>query len=326
MAVFVAVAVLLALVAAAFVALPLLRRGAGTAYAWLPAGASVLAVLVLAAVLYGWLGNLQWRRAADHAAGTPDISQLVRHLQAEPDDRAGWLSLGQQYTQIGQFHFAIRSYERANALGGGNDASAMAGIAQAIVLGGDESQRERAAQLFERVLKLDPDSPKALFYTAVAAMQSGNLQLARTRFARMLDGQPPANIQTLLRKQITTIDAQLHPVVDARTAIRLHVTLAPALAGQVPAGASLFVFVQAPQGGAPLAVRRLQAQLPQDVELSAANAMIAGHAVQPGQQVTVVARVSVSGSPLGASGDLYGQIRYTAGRQAPRELRIDKRQ
>jgi cytochrome c-type biogenesis protein CcmH len=118
--------------------------------------------------------------------------------------------------------------------------------------------------------------------------------------------------------------AQQHSSVDAATAIRVHVTLAPALAGQVPANASLFVFVRSPDGGPPLAARRSDASLPQDVDLSAADSMIAGRSLTPGQSVSVIARISASGSPLTRSGDLYGQIDYVAGKSGPRALQIDK--
>jgi cytochrome c-type biogenesis protein CcmH len=111
---------------------------------------------------------------------------------------------------------------------------------------------------------------------------------------------------------------------DASTAIHLHVTLAPALAARVPANASLFVFVRAPNGGPPLAAKRIGASLPQDVELSAADSMIAGRGLTPGQNVSVVARISASGSPQASSGDLYGQIDTVAGKSGARALEIDK--
>jgi cytochrome c-type biogenesis protein CcmH len=104
----------------------------------------------------------------------------------------------------------------------------------------------------------------------------------------------------------------------------LHVTVSAALAAKIPADASLFVFVRSPTGGAPLAVKRSAARLPQDVDLSAADAMVAGHGVQPGQKVSVVARISSSGSPLPQSGDLSGEISCVAGKGGAQALQIDK--
>ena len=185
-------------------------------------------------------------------------------------------------------------------------------------------QAAQAEEFFNRALKLEPASPKALFYTAVMAYNDGRMQLARDRFAALLALSPPENLRVTLQQQIDAIDAQLHPHVDAATAIRLHVTLAPDLAARVPPNASLFVFVPSPDGGPPLAVKRSAAKLPQDVELSAADAMVAGRAVKAGQKVSVVARISASGSPLAQPGDLSGQIEYVAGKSGARPLEIDR--
>ena len=184
----------------------------------------------------------------------------------------------------------------------------------------------QAAAFFDRALQLDPKSPKGLYYSGLLAYQAGQLNTARERFSALLTitPPPPQNVRADLQKLIDLIDNQLHPPVDAATAIRLHVSLAPKLVTKVPDNASLFVFVQSPGGGAPLAVKRTSTQFPQDVVLSADDAMIAKHAVQPGQKVTVVARISASGSPLPQHGDLYGQIEYVAGKTGPRPLQIDK--
>ena len=332
MTLFVIAAVLLSLLAAAFVAQPLWRaRGAG-ARAPRVALAAALALIGAGALLYLKLGDRAWSDGAVMAQSNQSISILARRLERDPRDLDGWLALGQAYSQIGRYSMAERSFERANRLVPGGNAEALAGIAESLLLGGDSADVPAASQYLERALQLNPKSPKALFYGAINAYQQGQLELARERFATMLALSPPESVRVALQRQIEQIDAQMHQgqapaalgAPDAATAIRLHVTLAPALADKVPADASLFVFVRSPEGGAPLAVKRSSVQMPQDLELSAADAMIAGHAVQPGQNVAVVARISVSGSPLPQSGDLYGEIKTVAGRSGSRALQIDR--
>jgi len=332
MTLFVIVAVLLSLLAAAFVAQPLWRaRGAG-ARAPQVALAAALALIGAAALLYLELGNRGWSDSAVIAQSNQSIPVLARRLERNPRDLNGWLALGQAYSQIGRYSMAERSFERANRLAPGGNAEALAGIAESLLLGGDSADVPAASQYLERALQLDPKSPKALFYGALHAYQQGQLGLARERFAGMLALSPPESVRIALQRQIEQIDTQMREAQasaagaapDAATAIRLHVTLAPALADKVPADASLFVFVRSPGGGAPLAVKRSSVRLPQDVELSAADAMVAGHAVQPGQNVAVVARISVSGKPLLQSGDLYGEIKTVAGRSGLRALQIDR--
>ena len=321
---FVLAALLLAVLAALFLILPLLRRRPGASPAPIAAAAAVLVVITASAIVYRLLGDQSWSSLATANDGNGTIAALARHLEDQPQDQSGWLSLGAAYGGAGQYALALRAYERANRLTPGGNAVALAGMGEALLLGGDSARAEQAAEFIEHALQLDATVPKALFYGAIIAYRQGHLDVARARFSAMLAQSPPENVRAALQKEIDEIDAKLHPAVDPATAIHLHVTLAPALAGKLPANASLFVFVRAPGGGAPLAAKRSDASLPQDVDLSAADSMIAGHGVQPGQNVSVIARLSGSGSPLAHSGDLYGQIEYVAGKSGPRALQIDK--
>lgn len=314
---------LLALLAAGFLAAPLLRPRAASARAPLVALAAIVVVIGISALIYALLGSRGWLRVqADQ--GSSNIATLARHLERDPQDLSGWLQIGSAYSQIGQYSLALRANERANRLSNGGNAAALSGMGEAMLLSGDAAQGAQAAEFFERALQLDAHAPKALFYSAVIAYRAGDFQKARARFSSMLALNPPQAVRVALQKQIDQIDEQLHPKIDEASAIRLHVSLAPGLAAKVPAQASLFVFVASTDGGPPLAVKRSAVELPADVELSAADAMIAGRAVHAGQKVSVVARISASGSPLAQSGDLYGQIDYIAGKSGPKAILIDK--
>ena len=106
--------------------------------------------------------------------------------------------------------------------------------------------------------------------------------------------------------------------------IRVKVELAPALRTRAPDAAALYVFVRDPaQGGPPLAVKRLPSHFPQTVELTPADAMIAGHAIRAGQRVEVIARISPSGNPMDESGDLSGHSDYQVGRDGLIDVVVD---
>jgi cytochrome c-type biogenesis protein CcmH len=326
MTAFIVGAALLSLLAVAFVVLPLLRARTGAPRAGRAASLAAVALIGAGAGLYLWLGDRSWLTPAQDGSSQL-ISTLARHLEREPQDLDGWLNLGQAYGAIGNYSLALRCFQRANRLASGGNAAALAGMAEAMLLGGDPQQAGKAPEFLARALQLDPHSPKALFYSAVTAYQQGHLDVAREHFVTMLNLSPPQKIRAALQHQIDDIDKQLQTAsvpVDTATAIHLHVTLSAALADKVPADASLFVFVRSPTGGAPLAVKRSAARLPQDVDLSSADAMVAGRGVQPGQHVSVVARISTSGSPLPQRGDLFGEIRTVAGRRGAQALQIDK--
>jgi len=112
---------------------------------------------------------------------------------------------------------------------------------------------------------------------------------------------------------------------QAGPAIHVRVALSPKLRDAASAGAPLYVFVRDPrQHGPPLAVKRLASRFPQAVELSAADAMIPGRAIAPGEDVEVVARIARSGSPIAHKGDPFGEAAYRVGRDGTVEVIIDR--
>jgi cytochrome c-type biogenesis protein CcmH len=339
---FVFVALLLALLASAFVAWPLVRRRAAQPAA---RGAALLFVLLLvfaSALLYAWRGTNRWVAAGsaqpNQAVGA-SISTLARRVELEPQDAAGWVELGQAYAELGEFPLALRAYQRANRIDNNANAMALSGIGEAMLLGGDPAQAAQAGPFFERALQIDPRQGRALFYSSITAFREGKLDVARQRSQALLALSPPEVVRTALEQQIAAIDAAQRAgtadqagtagapgasAADPATTIRLHVTLSAALARKVPANAALFVFMRAPDGGPPLAARRGSASFPQDLTLSAADAPMSGQRVQAGQTVSVVARISATGSPLPQSGDLYGEIQAIAGKAGMHALQIDR--
>jgi cytochrome c-type biogenesis protein CcmH len=319
---FIVGAALLALLAVACIALPLLAPRAGQPRAALAALGATLLVVAGSASLYLLRSNASWREQPPVASSR--IAGLVERVGRDPADRAAWLELGSEYTQAEQLALALRAYDRANTLAGGNDAAALTGMGEALLLTGDETRVATARGLLERALQADPHAAKALFYSALLAMKAGELQLARDRFSALLALNPPEHVRTALTGQIATIDRMLHPPVDRATLIDLQIDVAPELRARVPAAGALFVFVRNPAGGPPLAVRRLPATLPAHVQLSAADSMLGPSAIAAGQQVRVVARLSAAGRPTADSGDLYGELSYRAGKDSTRNLAIDR--
>lgn len=371
-AAFVAIAALLALAAAAVVALPLVLRrrasapaGQGAAAgtpadataADLPASpvAATVAIFLLvggAAGLYATWSSWSWPAAQPGAAASPAemVSTLARRLESEPGDVAGWLMLGRSYAALGQYPLAVRAYQRADRLENGRNVEALTGWAEALALSNEVEIAGRAGRLFEKALEIEPTSPKALFFGAVAAQRRGELPLALSRFETLLANAPPENVRPLLEQQVAALKAAIAGVPFAAAGagpspasgaaapqaaaadasadgakVRVRVSAGPALAAKIPAGAPLFVFVRIPgQPGPPIAVKRLQANLPQLVELTPADAMMGGRGFASGDKVEVTARIALGGQPTASAGDPFGQLGYDVGRDGEKELVIDR--
>jgi cytochrome c-type biogenesis protein CcmH len=337
MVTFILLAGMLTLVGVLAVSLPLLRR---TGAALAPAPRTALAaagVLVFGSVLlYLSWSHWSWRTAA--AADSPQtmVARLARQLEEKPDNIEGWLMLGRSYVVLQELPLALRAFERAERLSGGTNVDALLGEAEALALQDPAELTGRAGRLIDRALVLEPDSGKVLFFGATVAARRGQLPLARERFVKLLSMNPPDNVRPILEQEIRVIDEQLAAAAaapaagqkgaqtGAEAAVRVNISLAPRLSGG-PA-APLFVFVRSAgsSGGPPLAAKRLESQFPQSVTLTPSDSMIPGRSFAAGQAVQVVARIARSGSPVGASGDPYGEITYRVGQDGLLNLVIDR--
>jgi cytochrome c-type biogenesis protein CcmH len=343
-----------ALTLAALVALlfPLLRRREGSTEAWRSGGIVAVLVAVGAAALYPYWSNFDWQRPAP-AADSPEamVGRLARRLEKQPDDLAGWLRLGRSYSVLQQWPLAVRAYERANKLAKEQNAEAALGLGEALYNSERSDLAGRSGQLFEQALKLEPTSVKALFYSALAASERNELPLARERFTRLLQADPPDNVREVIRQHIQALEsmekmaasapdapAAARPGVAAAAAaqppaaaaaavvkVPLRVTLAAGVAAKAKKGAPLFVLARVPgQRGAPLAVRRLESTFPQEVELLSSDAMVAGIGFTAGQDIEIEARVANGGGAISVSGDPFGTVRLKAGEGGRASVEINQ--
>jgi cytochrome c-type biogenesis protein CcmH len=324
MTTFLIFAALFAVAAAALVAVPLLRRrGDATPPAIIAAVCATVFVLAGGAALYPLWSTWSWKQPIDDVA-SPEamVGRLARRLERNPEDLNGWLLLGRSYGQLGQYPLSAKAYRRADRLAEGRSADALSGLAEALILGEQSDLKGEAGRLFEKALEVEPSSVKALFYGALAAAERGESQIARSRFGMLLNAQTPPEVRRLIEQQIAALDVELQqrgsapaaeaPVADASSArIPLRIVLDPSVAARATAVAPLFVSVRiAGQGGPPLAAKRLEARFPQDVDLSAADSMIAGRGFAAGQEVEITARIANGGSASPRPGDPVGVVRH----------------
>jgi cytochrome c-type biogenesis protein CcmH len=337
MTAFLVVATLLALGAAALLLVPLLRpRPDGVPRAPIAALLTGALVLAGAGVLYPVWSTWSWDKPIDDVA-TPEgmVGRLARRLERNPEDLNGWLLLGRSYGQLGQFSLSAKAYRRADVIAKGGSADALSGLAEALVLGEQSDLKGEAGRLFEKALQVEPRSVKALFYGALAAAERGDGDLARSRFQQLLTADTPPDVRRLIEQQIAALDVELQqrdagsanvPAADSEAAaatLRLRVEIDPSVAARATPGAPLFVSVRlAGQGGPPLAAKRLEARFPQDVQLGAGDAMIAGRTFAAGQEVEITARVANGGSAAARSGDPVGTVRHRIGDGGTEPLRL----
>jgi len=351
---FLVVAAVMAAIAAAAVAFPLLRDRHSRMLG------AIVAVVVMgaAAGLYPLWSNWDWHAPAAPGGEAPDPAAMVARLEArllkEPNDLPGWLLLGRSYLTLNRLDDAIVAYDHAHRLDA-NNADAAMGLGEAMSLRAGGEVTAPASELFEQALKLEPNNPQALLFGGFAAAGRGERELARTRWQALKALDPPPQILELIDARIASLGlsggdaaatATRAPSAPGTSApgtsaspagtstssgelaapqVTVNITLAPALKARLVSEAPMFVFAREPGSqGPPLAAKRLTSSaLGTQVQLTPADSMLPGRVLVSGQQVSVTARVSFSGQPVPAAGDLYGELTYDVGRDGARNLVID---
>jgi cytochrome c-type biogenesis protein CcmH len=354
-------ALALGLVAAAMVLVPVIRassrEGEGRSSAALGTGVLVaLAVPVVGIIMYSQWSTWNWGenpRPAQAGDEMHEMNQALRALEARlvqnPDELDSWLLLGRTYMSLRRFDDAADAFRRAANLDGYKSSDILSDLGEALALSQPEGLQGEAGAIFERVLEVETAFPKALWYGGLNAYENANWSLAIERFEKLLTLNPPETLVPLIEERIAA--AQAHgteggamagmaaPAPAAEVAapvaerpapppgegIRLEVSIDPELVARIPRPAPVFIIARLPTGGPPLAVVRARSnELPVSVTLTDANAMMEGVTILDQPELDLVARVSLSGGPAEAPGDLYGAVKYTGGDGGPVDLRIER--
>jgi cytochrome c-type biogenesis protein CcmH len=265
------------------------------------------------------------------------IAELEKRLQAQPDDVEGWVMLSRSRGLQRDFPAAARALEQAVRLAP-DQPDLLADLADTTAMAQGEKMAGRPVELVAQALKIDPGHPKSLALAATAAMQAGQrdnaVKLWRTLQSQFQPGDPSY-------QQIAEILAQMDvPAAAAATApaggasIRGEVALGKAALERLrqqpaPASAVLYVVAKAVDGPPmPLAVLRLPlsdlaAGRKVAFQLDDSLAMSPQLSLSKFRQVSVEARVSMSGNAIREAGDWSAVRSPVAVGSSGLALRID---
>ncbi|WP_346394773.1 c-type cytochrome biogenesis protein CcmI [Pseudomonas syringae] len=300
-------------------------------------------LLVLAALLVpvlGLAGYLQLgasdrvelsREFARPPTSLADMTQrLERSVQAQPDSAENLYFLARSYMAQNRPGDAAQMFERSVALAG-RQPELLGQWAQALYFASDKHFTPQVQALTDEALQADPREVTSLGLLGIAAFETQRYQAAVDYWTRLLAALPADDASrsaleggiARARENLAKRVANAAPAVKTKS-IKIHVELAAALQGKVRPNDSVFIFARAINGpAAPLAVKRITvADLPADVELSDADAMMPQLNLSNFAQVQLVARVSRAGQPT--TGEWVGRSQPLASDTAAQQaLTID---
>jgi cytochrome c-type biogenesis protein CcmH len=335
---FVVLAVLMVLIALGIILIPMLRSARSHGR---PRHVFVTAVAVLFAlplVAWGLYMHVGTPAALNPSALHPPpmtLDQAVVKLKGElakhPDNLQGWLLLGQTYAGTNRDSLAREAYGHALKLAPSN-ADIMVAWAEADSMAqADHHVSDRGRTLLEQAVKADPRNQRGLWLLGISNFQHGQFADAVLLWRRLkVLLEPGSKVAQAVDQQIAVANARASGKTEAQALeiarnapapasttvqpdnegahIAVKVSLAPALKGRVKPGDTLYVFAKALKGPPmPLAVARLKASsLPTTVMLTDGMGMTPTLRLSSVTRVNLTARISHSGQPVAAPGDLEG--------------------
>jgi len=264
------------------------------------------------------------------------VEQLAARLQKEPDNVEGWVILARSYYTMRRFPEAAAAYERLTALVP-DEPDVLADYADALAMSKNRDLSGKPMELVNRALKIDPTHWKALAMAGTAAFDRKDYKGAVDYWERLRASQPADSpiVQTIT----TSINEARHlagmppaaPVAQSaapaippamaaaqtkgptkgttatNASVGGTIQLADAIRAKAAPTDTVFIFARPAEGSRmPLALTSMKvselpakftlddSMAPSEMKLSTAASVIVG------------ARISKTGRPMPASGDLEG--------------------
>lgn len=261
--------------------------------------------------------------AEREAAANELIARLENIVRMQPEAADVQFFLGRHYMS------EQRHVEAANAFAlamntAGRQPEILAQWAQAQFFAGNKEWNPELQQAVDEVLAINPGDVVTLGFVGIAGFESGNYPVAIEAWGRLLAGMDSADpaaaavITGIERAEAALQDAgdskaqtpapslpALPDLAKARESGRvvLQVSLDDELQGRFTGSESVFVFARAAEGSPlPLAAQRLTlADLPAEITLSDADAVMGDMKLSTTEKVQVQASVSLDGNAANPS-------------------------
>lgn len=253
------------------------------------------------------------------------LKQLYNKLKQSPDNLEGWQLLARSAMNSQKFDYAIEAYQeiiRIVSAQGNNTAAIYGLLAQAKYYQTNGQINGEIDAILRKALSMDPDELNSLGLLAIDAFTGQRYQEAKELWTRILSIYPDHPAKASIEAGIQRANAELGlpAIADevistpasseaSEVFVEVKVSIQPEILKLVSADDTVFIIARnaypaSGQPNIPLAVsRKLVSDLPLTVRLDDSKAMAPMATLSSAERVTVIARISPSGSPLPQPGD-----------------------
>lgn len=243
------------------------------------------------------------------------IQMLVNELEANPENAEGWYILATTYMSLGEYDKGVASFKHVlDVLP--EDATQYVGVmgqyAQGLYFAKGGKMDEEVRQQIQLTLDREPLEVTALGLLGIDAFEQGRLEDAIGFWRKALQNAEPSAADSLkagIQRALEQLAQQGKPAPDVpeleSSSVQLVVSIDPQLSGKISVDQTVFVFAKPVGGRMPVAAVRLTVgELPKIITLDDSLAMTPQAKLSLHPNVEIGARISMSGQPQAASGDL----------------------
>ncbi|MFY0678055.1 MAG: c-type cytochrome biogenesis protein CcmI [Neptuniibacter sp.] len=265
------------------------------------------------------------------------IAQLEMELKSQPENAEGWFLLATTYLNQGRFAESADSFRKVLEIlpeDAPQYAGVMGQLAQALFFQNGNQVTDDVRVQINKTLALEPYEITALGLLGVDAFEKQDYRAALDLWLTALrnaDGQSAESLRSgVIRARDKLVEAgedvpEIPELEDAKVSLRVQ--LAEVYKDQVSADQDVFVFAREVGGRMPLAAVKLKvSDLPADVVLDDSQAMNPEIRLSSVPTVEISARISKTGQPQAAVGDIYTTISpvQVRGNKLPLILNMDR--
>ncbi|GAB4197642.1 MAG: tetratricopeptide repeat protein [Wenzhouxiangellaceae bacterium] len=248
------------------------------------------------------------------------LQQRLNQDRDNPEQVEGWMLLGNSLKQVQRYADAVAALEQANRLVPGNP-DIQVELAEALLFASGQPRLPTAAQeLLDQALSNNPQQQKGLWLAGLAAYQRAEYASAVGYWQRLRPLISDASVAARVDQQIMAAraaagedlsilggsapDSGSDNSESGSPMVEVIIQLSPELTAKPPQDGAIFVFARDPNGGPPLAGKRLPpGEWPLSVTLDNSDAMLPGRNLSSADQVIIGARWSLSSTALAQPGD-----------------------
>ena len=247
------------------------------------------------------------------------LSQLHEKLQEAPNNLEGWQLLARSAMGSQRYTLATKAYEQIISIyndQGANSAPIYGLLAQAQYYRAKGQLTDEVQQTINEALERDENELNSMGLLAIHAFSNQKFSEAKNYWVNILSIYPEHPARSSIEAGIERANLELgSPNIKAEISetsdeswVSVNVSLAPSIKEKLEGNETVFIIArnidESAGSKAPLAVSRHRVdELPLSVKLDDSKSMAPIAKISMAESVVVIARISLTGSPMAASGD-----------------------